>query len=155
MQMYLLPQFPFLFRILRLGCLDWQILFKMFFQWPNVYYTHTSFSNFFHFFITLCAFEAGITPSLHKYYCSLQHWPLVHSLIFLIFSIEGISKFYKNITVVSESFMRFFKLVTSTSVSPAQSAIISRTKPILGFGAAVKSILLGTISSRVDAKWQW
>ena len=43
-------------------------------------------------------------------------------------------------------------LVTSTSVSPAQSVIISQTKSILGFGRTVKSILFGTISSRADAK---
>ena len=43
-------------------------------------------------------------------------------------------------------------LVTSTSVSPAHSVIISQTKSILGFGTAVKSILCNTISSRDDAK---
>ena len=43
-------------------------------------------------------------------------------------------------------------LVTSTSVSPAHSVIISQTKSILGFGTAVKSILCNTISSRADAK---
>ena len=42
--------------------------------------------------------------------------------------------------------------VTSTSVSPVQSVIISRTKSILGFGTAVKSIMFGTISSRADTK---
>ena len=41
-------------------------------------------------------------------------------------------------------------LVTSTSVSPAHSLIISLTKKILGFGTAVKSKLFGTISSRAD-----
>ena len=43
-------------------------------------------------------------------------------------------------------------LVTSRSVSPAHSVIISQTKSILGVGTAVKSILFGTISSRADAK---
>ena len=43
-------------------------------------------------------------------------------------------------------------LVTSTSVSPSHSVIISRTKLILGFGIAVKSIPFGTIFSRVDTK---
>ena len=38
------------------------------------------------------------------------------------------------------------------SVSPPQTVIISRTKSILGFGAAVKSMLFGTISWRADAK---
>ena len=43
-------------------------------------------------------------------------------------------------------------LVTSTSVSPAHSVIIFRTKSILGFRAAVKSILFGIVFSRRDAK---
>ena len=43
-------------------------------------------------------------------------------------------------------------LVTSTAISPAQSIIIFRTKSILGFRLAVKSILFDTISSRADAK---
>ena len=43
-------------------------------------------------------------------------------------------------------------IVTSTSVSPVQPAIISQTRSILGFGTAVKSILFGTISSRADPK---
>ena len=43
-------------------------------------------------------------------------------------------------------------LVTSTAISPAKSVIISRTKSILGFRTAVKSILCDTISSRADAK---
>ena len=43
-------------------------------------------------------------------------------------------------------------LVTSTSVSPAHSVIISQTKSILGFGTVVKSILFGTISSRANVK---
>ena len=43
-------------------------------------------------------------------------------------------------------------LVTSTPVSPGHSVIISSTKSILGFGAVVKSILFGTISSKADAK---
>ena len=43
-------------------------------------------------------------------------------------------------------------LVTSTSVSPAQSVTISRTKSILGSGTALKTILFGTIFSRANAK---
>ena len=43
-------------------------------------------------------------------------------------------------------------LVTSTSVFPAHSVINSQPKSILGFGTAVKSILLGAISSKADSK---
>ena len=43
-------------------------------------------------------------------------------------------------------------LVTSTPVSHAHSVTNFRTKSILGFGAAVKSILFGIIPSRPDAK---
>ena len=72
--------------------------------------------------------------------------------ICLIISIKSISKFPRNFALIFESFIRLSILVTSTSVSPAQSVITSRTMPILGFGAAVKSLLFGTISSRNDAK---
>ena len=43
-------------------------------------------------------------------------------------------------------------LVSSTSVYPAQSVIISRKMSILGFVTAVTSILFGTTSSRADTK---
>ena len=42
-------------------------------------------------------------------------------------------------------------LVSSASVFPSHSVIISQTKSILGFGTAVKRILFDTIS-RADAK---
>ena len=63
---------------------------------------------------------------------------MVHSSICLIFSIESISNFSRNSTLVFESFIRLSMFVTSASVSPAQSVTISQTKSILGFGTAVK-----------------
>ena len=42
-------------------------------------------------------------------------------------------------------------LVSSTSVFPSHSVILSQTTSILGFGTAAKSILFDTIS-RADAK---
>ena len=70
----------------------------------------------------------------------------------LIFSIESKFKFSRNSTLVFERFLRFSMLVTSTSVFPAHSVINSQPKSILGFGTAVKSILLGAISSKADSK---
>ena len=81
-----------------------------------------------------------------------NNWPLVHTSVCLIFSIKSKSKFSRNSTLVFESFIRLSMLVTSASVYPAHSVIISWIKSILGFGTAVKSILFGTISSRADAK---
>ena len=76
----------------------------------------------------------------------------MHASICLIFSIESKSKFSRNSILVFECFTRLSILVTSTSLFPAHYLIISQTKSILGFGAAVKSILFGTISSRADTK---
>ena len=69
-----------------------------------------------------------------------------------MFSIESKSKYSRNSTLGFDSFIRPSMFFISTSVSPAQSVIISRTKSILGFRTAVKSILFDTISSRADAK---
>ena len=74
----------------------------------------------------------------------MQYRPLVLGSICLIFSIESISKFSRNSTLVFESFIRLPMLAISASVSPAQS--------ILGFGTPVKSILFGTISLRAVGK---
>ena len=111
-----------------------------------------TFLTFLIFLITSCGFEAAAIPLLHKYHCSLQHWPLVHTSIWLFFAIESKSKFSRNSTLVFERFVRLSMLVTSTSVFAAHSVIISQTKSILGFGTAVKSILFDTTSSRADEK---
>ena len=46
------------------------------------------FLTVFIFIITSCAFEAVMTPFLHKYHSSLQHWPLMHSSICLIYLLK-------------------------------------------------------------------
>ena len=125
---------------------------NIFFHWPNVYYSPTSFLTFFIFIFTSCALEATVTPFLHKYHCSLQHWLLVQISIYLTFSVESNSKFSRNSTLVLESFIRLSMLVTSTSVSPVHSVVISRTKSILAFGPAVKSLMLYAIPSWADVK---
>ena len=146
-----LPQFPCLFHILKLGCLNWQMPFqKLPFSINDQIFTKPPppFLTFFIFNITSCAFEAVVTPFLHKYNCSLQHWPLVHSSICLIFSIESISNFPRN------SSTRVLVLVASTSVSSGQSVIISQTKSILGFTTAVKSILLQFLQELTQVTFQ-
>ena len=125
---------------------------NFFFQWPNVHYSPISFLAFFIFIFTSCALEAAVTSFLHKYHCSLQHWLLAQTSICLIFSIESNTKFSRNSTLVLESFIGLSMLVTSTLVSLVHSVIISRTKSILAFGPAVKSIMLYVISSWADVK---
>ena len=131
---------------------------NIFFHWPNVYYSPTSFLTFFIFIFTSCALEATVTPFLHKYHCSLQHWLLVQISICQTFSVESNSKFSRNSTLILESFTRLSILVTSTSVSPVHYVIISQTKSILAFGAAVKSINALRNSFMGWCKinqWQW
>ena len=106
------------------------------------------FLTVFIFIITSCAFEAVMTPFLHKYHSSLQHWRLMHSSICLIFSIEKISNFSRNSTT------RLSVFVTSTSASPVQFVVISQTKSILGFGTAVKSILFQFLEDLMQNQWR-
>ena len=106
---------------------------NLFLQWLNVYHTPSPFSNFLNFFIILCAFEALITPFLHKYHCSLQHWPLVHCSVCLIFFCWKYVLIFQKFHFIFESFIRVSMLLTPMSVSMAHSIIIYWTNSILGF----------------------
>ena len=107
-----------------------------------------SFQNFFSFNDQI--FTTSPPPFLTFFIFTITS-PLVHTSVCLFCSIVNLN-FPETPLQFLRVFIRLSMLVTSTSVSPAHSVIISRTKSILGLETAVKSMLFGKISSRADAK---